>query len=104
MRILTLFLTILLIFSIVSVAWPLILGLVIAIGIMLMMGFFRLKKVSKEINGQWQRETSEDSWIHSGQQDQDEEFSQPYFEERVRQPEVIEAEYSERGLEDHDKQ
>ncbi len=86
MRFLTMILTVLLIIAFISMEW-------------LFIGMFKIKKMTKTMNDQWSSmDQNQDSvWI-------DEQTQDSPFEQRVAQPEVFEAEYTERRTDEDGRQ
>ncbi len=95
MRILTTLLAILLIAAFISMAWPFLLGLLIIMLVLGVVGTFRLRRQMNDARESWQS-SSQSSWIGDEEEDT--------FEKRVDQPEVFEAEYTERGTEEDGSQ
>ena len=99
MRFLTMILTVLLIIAFISMAWPFILAMLVIMAVLGIFGMFKIKKMTKTMNDQWSSmDQNQDSvWI-------DEQTQDSPFEQRVSQPEVFEAEYTERRTDEDGRQ
>ena len=99
MRFLTVILTVLLIIAFISMAWPFILAMLVIMAVLGIFGMFKIKKMTKTMNDQWSSmDQNQDSiWI-------DEQTQDSPFEQRVSQPEVFEAEYTERRTDEDGRQ
>ena len=99
MRFLTMIFTILLIIAFLSMAWPFILAMLVIMAVLGIFGMFKIKKMTKTMNDQWSSmDQNQDSlWI-------DEQTQDSPFEQRVAQPEVFEAEYTERRTDEDGRQ
>ena len=92
-------LTVLLIIAFISMAWPFILAMLVIMAVLGIFGMFKIKKMTKTMNDQWSSmDQNQDSiWI-------DEQTQDSPFEQRVSQPEVFEAEYTERRMDEDGRQ
>ena len=99
MRFLTMILTVLLIIAFISMAWPFILAMLVMLVAFGVFGLFRVRKMTKTMSDQWaSMDQNQDSvWI-------DEQTQDSPFEQRVAQPEVFEAEYTERRTDEDGRQ
>ena len=99
MRFLTMIFTILLIIAFLSLAWPFFLALLAVLGVLGILGLFKIINMTKTMNDQWSSmDQNQDSiWI-------DEQTQDSPFEQRVAQPEVFEAEYTERRTDEDGSQ
>ena len=99
MRFLTMILTVLLIIAFISMAWPFILAMLVLLVAFGVFGLFRVRKMTKTMSDQWaSMDQNQDSiWI-------DEQTQDSPFEQRVAQPEVFEAEYTERRTDEDGRQ
>ena len=99
MRFLTMILTVLLIIAFISMAWPFILAMLVMLVAFGVFGLFRVRKMTKTMSDQWaSMDQNQDSiWI-------DEQTQDSPFEQRVAQPEVFEAEYTERRTDEDGSQ
>ena len=91
--------TILLIIAFLSMAWPFILAMLAVMAVLGIFGMFKIRKMTKTMNDQWSsKDQNQDSvWI-------DEQTQDSPFEQRVPQPEVFEAEYTERRTDEDGSQ
>ena len=99
MRFLTVILTVLLIIAFISMAWPFILAMLVMLVAFGVFGLFWVRKMTKTMSDQWaSMDQNQDSiWI-------DEQTQDSPFEQRVAQPEVFEAEYTERRTDEDGRQ
>ena len=93
-----------LVISLIQLAWPLIVALVIFLLILGVIGYFRIRRMQKmmeeeldnmEKNTDWFSQTEDSPFI-------DDDPSNP-FEERVDRPDVIDVEYTERQVDENGK-
>lgn len=99
MRFLTMILTVLLIIAFISMAWPFILAMLVMLVVLGVFGLFRVRKMTKTMSDQWASmdQNQDSTWI-------DEQTQDSPFEQRVSQPEVFEAEYTERRTDEDGRQ
>ena len=95
MRFLTMIFTILLIIAFLSMAWPFILAMLVIMAVLGIFGMFKIKKMTKTMNDQWSSMDQNQDSVWIDEQTQDSPFEQP---------EVFEAEYTERRTDEDGRQ
>ena len=97
-------LSILLILALIRLAWPLIVALVIALAVLGVIGYFRVRRMQRMMEDEFREmDQRPDSFFQSEDDPFVDQDPQNPFEERVDRPEVIDVEYTERQVDEDGK-